>query len=97
MKYKLANRRYIGNKTALLPEIFSLLEQENIHNCPVHVVKGDLHSNSYTSCKRFDYRNTLSLYGSSDYSAMNFSASSYGVSYDLMIGDNIMRGEFQNM
>lgn len=31
MKYKLANRRYIGNKTALLPEIFSLLEQENIH------------------------------------------------------------------
>ncbi len=31
MKYNLANRRYIGNKAALLPEIFSLLKQENIH------------------------------------------------------------------
>lgn len=85
----------LNDKTQV--QMYEFLEQENIHNCPVHVVKGDLHSNSYTSCKRFDYRNTLSLYGSSDYSAMNFSANSYGVSYDLMIGDNIMRGEFQNM
>lgn len=85
----------LNDKTQV--QMYEFLEQENIHNCPVHVVKGDLHSNSYTSCKRFDYRNTLSLYGSSDYSAMNFSASSYGVSYDLMIGDNIVRGEFQNM
>jgi len=85
----------LNDKTQV--QMYEFLEQINIHNCPVHVIKGDLHSNSYTSCKRFDYRNTLSLFGASDYSAMNFSANSYGVSYDLMINNHITRGEFQNM
>lgn len=62
-----------------------------------HVIKGDLHSSNYSACKRFDYRNVLSLFGASDYSAYNFSSNGYGLSYDVCIGENLMRGEFQNM
>lgn len=85
----------LNDKTQV--QLYEFLEENNIHGKQIHVVKGDLHSNSYTSCKRFDYRNTLSLFGASDYSAMNFSANSYGVSYDLIIDNNITRGEFQNL
>lgn len=63
----------------------------------VHFIKGDLHSNSLSSCNICDYRNVLSLYGASDYSNYNFSRNSYGVSYDLFIGDNLVRGTFENM
>lgn len=62
----------------------------------LHFVKGDLHSNTLSSCKMFDYRNVLSLFGASDYSAFNFSQNSYGVSYDLFIGDNRTIGTFEN-
>lgn len=63
----------------------------------IHFIKGDLHSNSLSSCKKLDYRNVLSLYGASDYSNYNFSRNSYGVSYDLFIGDNLIRGTFENI
>lgn len=63
----------------------------------IHVIKGDLHSNNINSCKKFDYRNVLSLFGASDYSSYNFSRNSYGVSYELFIGDNLVRGTFENM
>ena len=59
--------------------------------------KGDLHSNALNSCLRFDYRNVLSLYGASDYSNYNFSRNSYGMSYDLFLGDNLIRGTFNNV
>lgn len=62
----------------------------------IHFVKGDLHSNALQSCKMFDYRNVLSLFGASDYSGFNFSQNSYGVSYDLFIGDNRTIGTFEN-
>ena len=62
----------------------------------VHFVKGDLHSNALQSCKMFDYRNVLSLFGASDYSGFNFSQNSYGVSYDLFIGDNRTIGTSEN-
>jgi hypothetical protein len=68
-----------------------LAGQENLH-----FVKGDLHSNALSSCKMFDYRNVLSLFGASDYSAFNFSQNSYGVSYDLFVGDNRTIGTFEN-
>ncbi len=69
-----------------------LLNYENIH-----VIKGDLHSEAFDSCKIFDYRNVLSLFGASDYSSMNYSRNSWGMSYDLFIGDNLIRGSFINM
>ena len=63
----------------------------------IHFVKGDLHSNNYSSCMAFDYRNVLSLFGASDYSNYNFSRNSYGVSYDLFIGNNRTIGVFENI
>lgn len=63
----------------------------------VHFIKGDLHSNSLSSCNICDYRNVLSLYGASDYSNYNFSRNAYGVSYDLFINNNIIRGTFENL
>lgn len=63
----------------------------------IHFIKGDLHSNSLSSCNICDYRNVLSLYGASDYSNYNFSRNSYGMSYDLFIKDNLIRGTFENI
>ncbi len=77
--------------------IYEWLNDNKIYGDNIHIVKGDLHSNNYNSCKRFDYRNVLSLFGASDYSSFNFSRNSYGVSYDLCINGTLMRGEFQNM
>lgn len=85
----------LDDKSKIL--IYEWMEENNIHGKNVHFVKGDLHSNSLNSCRRFDYRNVLSLFGASDYSNYNFSRNSYGVSYDLFIGENIIRGTFENM
>ena len=63
----------------------------------LHVIKGDLHSNAINSCKYFDYRNVLSLFGASDYSNYNFSRNSYGMSYELFLGNNLTRGVFENI
>jgi len=77
--------------------IYEWLEENNIHGDNIHFVKGDLHSNALNSCKRFDYRNVLSLFGASDYSNYNFSRNSYGVSYDLFVGDIRTIGTFENL
>jgi hypothetical protein len=63
----------------------------------IHFIKGDLHSNALSSCEAFTYRNCLSLFGASDYSNMNFSRNSYGVSYDMFIGNNLISGTFENL
>lgn len=77
--------------------LYEWLNEQKIYGDNIHIVKGDLHSNSLNSCKRLDYRNVLSLFGASDYSNYNFSRNSYGVSYDLFIGDHLVRGTFENM
>lgn len=77
--------------------LYEWLHDHEIHSDNVHFIKGDLHSNSLSSCKRLDYRNVLSLFGASDYSNYNFSRNSYGVSYDLFIGSNLVRGTFENI
>ena len=76
--------------------LYEWLDSNNIKGDNIHFVKGDLHSNSLNSCKKFDYRNVLSLYGASDYSNFNFSRNSYGVSYDLYIGNIRTIGTFEN-
>ena len=63
----------------------------------IHFIKGDLHSNALSTCEWFTYRNVLSLFGASDYSNMNFGRNSYGVSYDMFIGDNLVSGTFENL
>lgn len=77
--------------------LYEFFDDQNIHGDNIHVIKGDLHSNNINSCKKFDYRNVLSLFGASDYSNYNFSRNSYGVSYELFIGDNLLRGTFENL
>ena len=77
--------------------LYEWLNDQNIYGDNIHFIKGDLHSNSLNSCKRLDYRNVLSLFGASDYSNYNFSRNSYGVSYDLLIGNNLLRGTFENI
>lgn len=74
-----------------------LSSRDILGNDNVHFIKGDLHSNALSSCKLFDYRNVLSLFGASDYSNYNFSRNSYGVSYDLFIGHNRTIGTFENI
>lgn len=85
----------LNDQTKVL--LYEFLMSEGITGKNVHFIKGDLHSNNLSSCKVCDYRNVLSLYGSSDYSAYNFSENSYGVSYDLLIGNKLLRGTFENM
>ena len=77
--------------------IYEWLESNNIYGDNIHFVKGDLHSNALSSCKKFDYRNVLSLYGASDYSNFNYSRNSYGVSYDLYVGNTRTIGTFENL
>ena len=73
------------------------LDRENITESNVHVIKGDLHSNNLNSCRKFDYRNVLSLFGDSDYSQMNYVSNNYGVSYDLFVGSVRTLGTFENL
>lgn len=72
------------------------MDREQINGNDIHVIKGDLHSNNLNSCRKFDYRNVLSLFGDSDYSQMNYVSNSYGVSYDLFIGSVRTIGTFEN-
>lgn len=85
----------LNDKTKVM--LYEWLNDKGIYGNNIHFIKGDLHSNSLSSCKRLDYRNVLSLFGASDYSNYNFSQNSYGVSYDLFVGNNIIRGTFENM
>ena len=73
------------------------LDIEGFYESNIHIIKGDLHSNNLNSCRKFDYRNVLSLFGNSDYSMMNYPTNNYGISYDLFIGDIRTIGTFENM
>lgn len=85
----------LNEKTKIM--IYEYLDDNKIYSSNIHIVKGDLHSNNLDSCKRFDYRNVLSLFGASDYSNYNFSRNTWGISYDLMLGSNLIRGTFENL
>jgi hypothetical protein len=74
--------------------ILEWLKSKNIQANHIHIIKGDLHQDNYNSCHDFDYRNVLSLFGSSDYSMMNYSRSDHGTSYDIIDGKYFVRGSF---
>jgi hypothetical protein len=73
------------------------MDREQITGENIHVIKGDLHSNNLNSCRKFDYRNVLSLFCDSDYSQMNYVSNQSGCSYDLFIGDFRTIGTFENL
>ena len=85
----------LNDKTQIL--IYEWLHEQGIHDDNIHIIKGDLHSNNINSCKRFTYRNVLSLFGASDYSSMNFSRNSWGMSYDIIYNNNVLSGNFENL
>ena len=72
------------------------LDREQIHEDHIQIIKGDLHSNNLNACRKFEYRNVLSLFGDSDYSQYNYPSNTYGVSYDLFLGNTRTIGTFEN-
>lgn len=84
----------LNDKTDVM--IRDWLDSVGIHESNIHIIKGDLHSNNLNSCRKYDYRNVLSLFGNSDYSMMNYPTNSYGVSYDLFINGIRTIGTFEN-
>ena len=72
------------------------LDREGLNESNIHIIKGDLHSNNLNACRKFDYRNVLSLFGESDYSQYNYQSNGYGVSYDLFINNIRTIGTFEN-
>ena len=84
----------INDKTSVM--IRDWLDAEGLYMPNIHIIKGDLHSNNLNSCRKFDYRNVLSLFGNSDYSMMNYPTNNYGISYDLFVGNSRTIGTFEN-
>ncbi len=78
-------------------KLYEYLDSKGITGTGIHIIKGDLHTENINSCLKLDYRNVLSLFGASDYSALNFGRNQYGASYELFIGDNLIRGTFENI
>lgn len=85
----------MDDKTQLM--LYEWLDSKHIYGDNIHLIKGDLHSNTLSSCKKLTYRNVLSLFGASDYSNYNYSRNSYGMSYDLIINKQLIRGTFENI
>lgn len=85
----------LNDKTKVM--LYEWLDSKGIYGNNIHFIKGDLHSNSLSSCRRLTYRNVLSLFGASDYSNMNYSRNAYGLSYDIIDNDNLLRGTFENL
>lgn len=85
----------LNDKTQIM--IYEWLHENGLHQDNIHIIKGDLHSNNINSCKRFTYRNVLSLFGASDYSSYNFSRNSWGISFDIIHNNNVLSGSFENL
>ena len=87
--------KYLDDKTQNF--LNNWIRKNNIFGDNIHVVKGDLHSDNFDACEAFTYRNVLSLFGASDYSAYNYTPNHYGVSYELFINDNMLSGTFVDL
>lgn len=85
----------LNDKTKIM--LYEWLDSKGIHGNNIHFIKGDLHSNALSSCRKLTYRNVLSLFGASDYSNMNYSRNSYGVSFDIIQDGTLLRGTFENV
>lgn len=77
-----------GLPLQLTPKAENFLEKYiNYHKIdtelPIHVIKGDLHSESQQVAYHFRYRNVLSMYGASKWIMNNFGPSHAGVSFDV--------------
>ena len=85
------------NDTTLV-KLYEWLDSEEITGKNIHFIKGDLHQENINSNYKLDYRNVLSLYGSSDYGQLNFGKQPHGVSYELIDSrGNLLRGNFTDL
>jgi len=65
--------------------ITKYIEYHNLdRNKNIHLIKGDLHTESMQLTINFRYRNVLSLYGSSKWIHSNFGPGMAGVSFDIV-------------
>ena len=85
------------NDTTLV-KLYEWLDSVNINGRNIHFIKGDLHQENINSNYKLDYRNVLSLYGSSDYGQLNFGRQPDGISYEIIDNDgNLLRGNLTNL
>ena len=75
--------------------IYDWLHANCINGNNIHIIKGDLHTENFNSSYCLDYRNVLSLFGASDYANYNFTRNQSGMSYEMLLGDNLVRGAFE--
>lgn len=73
--------KYLDKKTEIF--IKDYIEKKGIKG-NIHLVKGDLHQDCVDFCNRFRYRNTLSLFGASEWIFTNYGYSRAGLSYDIV-------------
>jgi hypothetical protein len=85
----------LDDKTKLF--IYDWLESKGITGKNIHIIKGDLHTDNINTTYKLDYRNVLSLFGSSDYAMMNYSRNDYGVSYEVLENSQLLRGTLTNL
>lgn len=85
----------LDHKTQVM--LYDWLEENDIHGKNIHLIKGDLHNDGLSSCHKLDYRNVLSLFGSSDYAMLNFTRVNSGVSYEVIENGNLLRGTYTNL
>ena len=63
----------------------------------INIIKGDLHSENINTTEFYTYRNCLSLFGSSAYCQLNYSENTNGMSYELFLGEDMIRGTFTRL
>ena len=86
----------LDDKTKIM--IYNWLEEQGITGNNIYFIKGDLHSESVTSSYKINYRNVISLFGSSDYSMLNFDRTKFGVSYEIIMDESyVLRGSFTDL
>lgn len=61
--------------------------QNNIRSKYIHLVKGDLHQSATQYSKRFRYKNCMSIFGSSEWSMMNFGSGYCGTDIEILLKD----------
>ena len=83
--------KYLDKKTEIY--IKDYIEHYNLEGY-LHFIKGDLHQDCIDFCNKFRYRNTLSLFGSSEWIFTNIGYGRAGLSYDIVDKDSkdVMEG-----
>lgn len=61
--------------------------QNNIRTKYIHLIKGDLHQSATQYSRRFRYKNCMSIFGSSEWSMMNFGSGYCGTDIEILLSN----------